>query len=246
MIRCRSIFFLLILTVLSISCKKEDKRLKGSEYSLLINKIKKDTINEIYKGKVFYSGDELNDYTFITSSNIKNFDSLTYSIYKKNNTKDYVFSIEKLIDNQEQEKFKSLEVFDLRHYDTKNFKITSEVVNKSNKVLLLNKNTIIKEWNFPIKENISKDFHGKYNFCFSNNRSDSIKSETCYEITIKSNKVYVDGNTSLCKGEYNIMKSKNNEIELKNNDCVFKIKRSKNNYLININNSSIWNLLKKE
>ncbi|MFP3813403.1 hypothetical protein, partial [Bacillus sp. SIMBA_005] len=59
-------------------------------------------------------------------------------------------------------------------------------------------------------------------------------------------KVYVDGNTSLCKGEYDIMKSKNNEIELKNNDCVFKIKRSKNNYLININNSSIWNLLNKE
>lgn len=160
-----------------LSCKKEDTK----EYSLSTNKIEKDTINEIYKGKVFYSGDELNDYTFITSSSIKDIDSLTYSIYKKNNTKDYVFSIEKLIDNQDQEKFKIIELLDFKNYDIKDFKITSEVVNKSHKVLLLNKNTVVKEWDFPIK--------GKKRYSSVEIKTDTTniiknqinKSENCYD-----------------------------------------------------------------
>ena len=40
--------------------------------------------DELFVGKNFYSGDELNTYTFIRSNKIKENDSLTYSIYKRN------------------------------------------------------------------------------------------------------------------------------------------------------------------
>ncbi|CAD0224710.1 hypothetical protein [Chryseobacterium sp. JV274] len=79
------------------------------------------------------------------------------------------------------------------------------------------------------------DFKGFYNICTANERKDSIKSETCYEITIKSDLAFIDANTSLCKGNYKIEQIQNNEINLINenhDNCNFKIKKEKNTYFI--------------
>ncbi len=95
----------------------------------------------------------------------------------------------------------------------------------------------------------SEIFNGNYNICIENQREDSIKSETCYEIAIKSNTAIVDANTSVCKGNYMIEKISENEITIKNDtdaNCFFKIKKEKNNYFIIINDSKKWQELKKE
>ncbi|MDR3022664.1 hypothetical protein [Chryseobacterium sp.] len=77
------------------------------------------------------------------------------------------------------------------------------------------------------------DFKGLYTICTTNKRNDSIKSETCYEITITSGLASIDANTSLCKGNYKIKQIQNNEINLINDDnCHFKIKKENNTYFI--------------
>lgn len=79
------------------------------------------------------------------------------------------------------------------------------------------------------------DFKGFYNICKANLRNDSIKSETCYEITITPGLAYIDANTSLCKGNYKIKQIQNNEINLINehdNNCGFNIKKENNAYFI--------------
>lgn len=79
------------------------------------------------------------------------------------------------------------------------------------------------------------DFKGFYNICKANSRNDSIKSETCYEITITSGLASIEANTSLCKGNYRIKQTQNNEINLINeNDenYSFKIKKENNTYFI--------------
>lgn len=79
------------------------------------------------------------------------------------------------------------------------------------------------------------DFKGFYNICKANLRNDSIKSETCYEITITQGLAYIDANTSLCKGNYKIKQIQNNEINLINehdNNCGFNIKKENNAYFI--------------
>ncbi|MDR6464968.1 hypothetical protein [Chryseobacterium sediminis] len=93
------------------------------------------------------------------------------------------------------------------------------------------------------------DFKGFYNICTANERKDSIKSETCYEITIKSDLASIDANTSLCKGNYKIEQIQNNEINLINendNNCHFKIKKEERNYFIKLNNSNDWIIIEKE
>ncbi|RNA62659.1 hypothetical protein D1631_12285 [Chryseobacterium nematophagum] len=81
----------------------------------------------------------------------------------------------------------------------------------------------------------NNSFDGNYNFCFDNKREDSIKSETCYEISINSNNVLVDANTSVCKGKFIINETEENEINIKNDsdlDCAFKLKRESGKYFI--------------
>lgn len=92
-------------------------------------------------------------------------------------------------------------------------------------------------------------FDGNYNICLDNKREDSIKSETCYEISINSDNVLVDANTSTCKGNFIINEIKENEISIKNKSdlsCFFKLKRDKGKYFINIKNSKDWYSITKE
>lgn len=99
-----------------------------------------------------------------------------------------------------------------------------------------------------IKKN-NTEFNGLFSICTPNKRSDTIKSETCYEILIKSNMAYIDGNTSICSGKYSITNVNENEIQLiteNNPNCQFKIKKSANKFYIQIKNSEYWQELIKD
>ena len=57
------------------------------------------------------------------SDKIHENDDLTYSIYKKNNEESYLFSIEKLVSNEDQELYKIIDVFKFKDYNSANNKI---------------------------------------------------------------------------------------------------------------------------
>ncbi|MGE8432161.1 hypothetical protein [Chryseobacterium joostei] len=89
------------------------------------------------------------------------------------------------------------------------------------------------------------DFKGFYTICTPN----SIKTETCYEITIKSDSAFVDANTSICKGDYKLSQVKSDEINLIHeidSDCAIKIKKTDQNFLIQLPQSDNFIPIKKE
>ena len=93
------------------------------------------------------------------------------------------------------------------------------------------------------------NFNGNFSICIDKESDNSIKSVSCYEISIIDNKAIVDANSFLCKGEYQIYFIKNNEIKLQSNkgtDCFFYIKKEKDSYFIKKENSFDWLLLKKK
>ena len=143
-------FLLILLTIFMISCKrKEDKNIlnKKNEVSL-INNSKKDTTRKIYIGKVFFSGDELNDFTVIENNNFKKTDSLGYSIYKKNDDNIYLFCLERFVENIDIEKYKIIDTIHLKNYNSKNF-VVKEIIlkNKVNLIIYFN-DKVIKKWEF--------------------------------------------------------------------------------------------------
>lgn len=153
------IFFILIL----LNCQKQHSNntapAKGS-----IKEVREiDNKDELYIGKEFYSGDELNIYTFITSGEINKEDSLTYSIYKKNDSEEYLLSIEKLMSNEDQELYKVKDIFKFTDYNPA--KNTVKITNQKNgySVSLLDQDKTLKKWEFACKnKETDKNWNGEY------------------------------------------------------------------------------------
>lgn len=90
----------ILLILFFVSYNGQNKKESKSENQSITNiKGKED---ELFKGKIFFAGDNLSQYTFIKTYDISKNDSLSYSIYKANNKNEFVFSIERLISNDHQ------------------------------------------------------------------------------------------------------------------------------------------------
>lgn len=139
------IYILSFLFILSCKGQNKDDQ-KNSVVQQEKVKDDKPIKDELFNGKIFYSGDELNHYTFVISSDINKSDSLTYSIYKKNSENIYVFSIEKLIANTDQEKYKITDLVTFNDYSPGNTKVTIKAQKNGYTVELNNKNKIVKTW----------------------------------------------------------------------------------------------------
>jgi hypothetical protein len=134
-----------------ISCKgNEEKKVIIKNIESASNNSSKDSsvkaiVSEIYIGKTFFSGDELNNFTVVDHRNIEQIDSLSYSIYKKNDSENYIFSLEKFLKNEDVEKYKII--------DTLNLKSKKVIIDlkKLNDFIILNLKTeegLIKKWKF--------------------------------------------------------------------------------------------------
>lgn len=99
---------------------------------------------DIYINKEFFAGDELTDVeTFKTAKT--GIDSLSYSIYKERNTKNYIFSLEKFLKNDDVEKYRITDTVNLKSADVT---VHAETVGNSKILLLKSNQKLFKKWTF--------------------------------------------------------------------------------------------------
>ena len=147
----------LIFYLFFISCKRNEEKKEAiyNEKALpnVLSEIKSDSIKEIYIGKVFFSGDELNFYSVLETNSFKQIDSMSYSIYKNNKNDMYVFSLEKFLKNEDVEKWKIIDTINIKNYNSKDFIIKENIIKENVSVEIYLKNKSLKKWMFNKKRN---------------------------------------------------------------------------------------------
>ena len=196
--------------------------------------------DELYIGKEFYSGDELNAYTFITSKIIDENDSLTYSIYKKNGRDRYVFSVEKLIKDEDKESYKILDLFRFTNFKSENHRI--KILNTTNgyTVLFLNRDGILKKWESDLKSRkIVKIWNGIYKCNFLRIREESAdpRAYAMIVITIVNNNAtfQLDGYNEILNKKLMVLNRSSNKITLYEKgktDSQFSIAKINNEFIL--------------
>lgn len=143
----KSIFIFLLVVFLLVSCKGQEK----DNIIQAKQKIEEEKQQEIFIGKTFFEGDELNNYLFIKSENLINIDSLSYTIYRKEDTKDYIFSLEKFIKNDDVKKYLIIDVINFKDYDSLSFSVKESYIKEKWNLIFLQKNKVLKQWAFEKK-----------------------------------------------------------------------------------------------
>lgn len=144
--------FLISLFVIT-ACKKKSTNI----YSQALNNSSKSNTEfsdkknqkDIFIGKEFFSGDELNDVTTVKTDKTS-VDSIHYSIYKDNTSDNYIFSLEKFLKNEDVEKFKIIDTVNLKSAE---IELKEENVAKNRILSLKLDNRLIKNWSYNIKVN---------------------------------------------------------------------------------------------
>lgn len=127
---------------------------RGQEKNNAIQ-IEKGKQEEIFIGKTFFDGDELNDYLFEKSESFINIDSLDYTIYRKVGAKDYILSLEKFIQNDDVRKYLIIDIVNFKNYDSSSFSIKESCIGEEVNLIVFQKNKILKKWSFK-KKNLNQ------------------------------------------------------------------------------------------
>jgi len=179
-----------VIVIINNSKAQNAKKTNSREITPNVTTSDVSSKDELYIGKEFYSGDELNTYTFITSKKINDKDSLTYSIYKKNDAESYSFSIEKLVSNEDKKLYKILDLFVFTHYKTENHRVKILNTTHGYSVLFIKKDEILKKWKFNSDNSkINKIWAGKYkcNFLRIKEESADPRAYAMIVVIIKGN-----------------------------------------------------------
>ena len=210
--------FFLCLFIFSCKSNEEKKVIINNNTSPSVNKSNinqiKNSINEIYIGKTFFSGDELNDLTVVENKKIEQIDSLTYSIYKKNNSENYIFSLEKFLKNEDVEKYKIIDTINLKSKD-----IIIDLKNLNNLIVLSLKTqgSFTKEWKF--KDYNFKEWKGFYEGTFLRLKEESGdprgKGQIKIEINSKNAKLNIDSYVENVEINLELVNNSNDEIVFK-------------------------------
>ena len=231
----------IFLILIFINCKEQNTKNEPPAKASFPKEISKiEDKDELYVGKEFYSGDELNTYTFLKSGKIHENDSLTYSIYKKNNEEDYLFSIEKLVLNEDQERYKIVDILKFTDYNSANNKVQIKNQKDGYSVLLLDKDKVLKKWDFILKNSaISKSWNGKYegNFLRIKEESADPRAYAMIYIDIKDNKATfrLDSYNEILDKDLLILNNNPNKIILQekdNSDSKFSIIRKNDDFIL--------------
>lgn len=231
----------IFLILIFIHCKEQNtKEVSPAKATFPTETSKIENKDELYVGKEFYSGDELNTYTFLKSCKIHENDSLTYSIYKRNNKENYLFSIEKLVSNEDQERYKIVDVFKFTDYSSANNKVEIKDQKDRYSVLLLDKDKVLKKWDFILKNGtITKSWNGKYecNFLRIKEESADPRAYAMIYIDIKDNKATfrLDSYNEILDKDLIILNSNPNKIILQekdNSNSKFSIIRKNDDFIL--------------
>lgn len=170
-------YILLTVILICISCGKNEKREVTEKME------KKETpknsflkSKEISIGNRFYAGDELIDFTVVSTTDFNTIDSLSYSIYKSNDHNFYIVAIEKFLENEDVEQYEIIDTVVVKEIQDLQFKELLKSKVKLN-IRLLSKNKLLKEWDFTKsrRKEIPSDWLGLYEFSINKN-SDNLRA----------------------------------------------------------------------
>lgn len=193
---------------------------------------------DIYINKEFFSGDEMIDVENFKTAKT-GIDSLNYSIYKERNTKNYIFSLEKFLKNDDVEKYRITDTVNLKSTD---ITVQVETVGNSKTLLLKSDQKLLKKWTF--KTNTDKTSHWIGNFSGSflrmKEESGDPRSKGMINIQIQKNSAnfQLDSYIENIKKDLIILIEKDNEIVLsdKNNkNWTFIMTKNNKKYFIKSN-----------
>lgn len=227
------IHFIIFLFVISCNGQENKKETTSNEKKEIST-----SKEELYEGKIFYSGDEINNYEFVESKELSTIDSLSYSIYKANDKKEFIISIEKFISNEDQEKYKIIKVFFIDDYSPNEIKI-NYVPNES-KIVVNQNNKVLKEWGYKSNKSRSKfiNWDGKYNGEFLRLKEESADPRAWGQITIDINgkkaQFKLDSYVEIVEDELEVVNNTNNQLTLKksNDDKTLKLIKINNTYFL--------------
>lgn len=217
MIKC--IFKIILISYcFFISCKgNEENKVFINEDKIVTtvlseNKQGKDSVREIYIGKTFFSGDELNDFTIVDNNNFKQIDSLSFSIYKKNNGEDYIFSLEKFLKNEDVEKYEIIDVVSFKNYDAKNFIIKENILKNEINLEVYDKGVKLKNWILKLKTQavIPENWYGIYHTDINDENEDWRETQSIGISITKDSIIYEAAGYQLFQ-KYKLKGKMNNE-----------------------------------
>jgi len=236
----KNLIFIFSVFIVFISCKES----KSFSKPVVADEVKDTLISkpssqkDIYINKEFFSGDEMTDVeTYKTAKT--GIDSLSYSIYKERNTKNYIFSLEKFLKNDDVEKY--------RITDTVNLKSPDVVINVetvgNNKVLLLKSDQkLLKKWSFETNTTKASQWIGNFSGSFLRMKEESgdPRSRGMINIQIQKNSAQfqLDSYVENIKKDLIILTEKDNEIvlsEKNNKNSTFIMTKNDKKYFLKSN-----------
>jgi len=151
-----------------------------------------------------------------------------------------LFSIEKLVSNEDQERYKIVDVFKFTDYNSANNKV--EIKNQKDKysVLFFGKDKVLKKWDFILKNGtITKSWNGKYecNFLRIKEESADPRAYAMIYIDIKDNKATfrLDSYNEILEKDLIILNTNPNKIILQekdNSNSKFLIIRKNDDFIL--------------
>jgi hypothetical protein len=193
MIKC--IFKIILISYcFFISCKgNQENKININNDKTIPKELSKDkfeneSIKEIYVGKTFFSGDELNNFTVVGNNNFKQIDCLSYSIYKSNKSENYIFSIEKFLKNEDVEKYEIIDLVSFDNYNFKNFIIKENILKNEINLEIFDKGKKLKSWIFKTQTIIPENWYGVYHTDLNENNKDWRENQSV-SLTIKKDSI---------------------------------------------------------
>lgn len=186
------LFNIIILSTFLTTCKgqKDENYLHENNNRSSLD-VKKES-SEIYLGKIFFVGDEMNQYQFIKGDKTI-VDSISYSIYQNIDNKKYVFSLEKLLRNDDIEKYQIIDTINLQ----KNVLVDklNLIRQKSNDgISLVYNKKKLKSWKFNLNKINIDLWQGNYTINIDYGKLDEFSEMSIeYDISINNSKCTFSG-----------------------------------------------------
>jgi hypothetical protein len=165
-----NIYILSILLVV-LSCKKANNAIKSNKEKNSVNQI--DSVHKTKKQNDIYINNEWNGMTELVDVKSLEFektsiDSICYGLFKIRNSEEYIFSVEKFLDNPDVEQYRTIDTVNLK---SKNIEVKVENSSDFKTLNLLLDKKLVKKWKF--KNSPFGDWKGNYDCNFLRMKEES-------------------------------------------------------------------------
>lgn len=145
--KIKSQIYILFILILFISCKKQNQsnNIVGNNKNILTDTVKKAIAQrDVFINKEYFEQEELVDVKILNFEKTS-IDSIFYSLYKINNSENYIFSLDKFLKNEEIAKYKIIDTINLK---SDNIEVNIEDLSDYKTLNLFLNKKIVKKWKF--------------------------------------------------------------------------------------------------